>query len=40
MGNGEKTPLGMIIAVLAVIGLVISIITSIALDIELLGFLF
>lgn len=40
MGNGEKTPLGMIIAVLATIGLVISIITSIALDIELLGFLF
>lgn len=40
MGNGEKTPLGMIIAVLAAIGLVISIITSIALDIELLGFLF
>ena len=40
MGNGEKNPLGSIIAVLAVIGLVISIITSIALDIELLGFLF
>ena len=39
MGNGENTGCGMIIAILAVIGLVISIITSIALDIELLGFL-
>lgn len=40
MGNGEKTPLGMIIAILAGIGLVVSIIASIAADIELLGFLF
>ena len=40
MGNGEKTPLGMIIAILAGIGLVVSIIVSIVADIELLGFLF
>jgi len=40
MGNGEKTPLGMIIAILAGIGVVVSIIVSIAADIELLGFLF
>lgn len=40
MGNGEKTPLGMIIAILAGIGLVVSIIASIAADVELLGFLF
>ena len=40
MGNGEKTPLGMIIAILAGIGVAVSIIASIAADIELLGFLF
>ncbi len=40
MGNGEKTPLGMIIAILGGIGLVVSIIASIAADINLLGFLF
>lgn len=40
MGNGEMTPLGMIIAILAGIGVVVSIIVSIAADIELLGFLF
>ncbi len=40
MGNGEKTPLGMIIAVLAGIAVVISIIVSIAADVELLSFLF
>ena len=40
MGNGEKTQLGMIIAILAGIGVVVSIIVSIAADIELLGFLF
>lgn len=40
MGNGEKTPLGMIIAILAGVGVVVSIIVSIAADIELLGFLF
>ncbi len=40
MGNGGNTSIGVILAVLAGIGLVISIITSIALDIELLGFLF
>lgn len=40
MGNGEKTPLGMIIAILAGIGVVVSIILSIATDVELLGFLF
>lgn len=37
---GEKTPLGCIFAVLAGVGLIVSIITSIALDIEILGFLF
>lgn len=36
----HATSIGVILAVLAGIGLVISIITSIALDIELLGFLF
>lgn len=40
MGNGEHTPLGMIIAILAGIGLIISIIVGVAADIELLGFLF
>lgn len=40
MGNGEKTPLGMIIAILAGVGLVISIIASIAADIELFSLLY
>lgn len=40
MGNGEKTPLGKIIAILAGIGVIVSIILSIATDIELLGLLF
>lgn len=39
MGNGRGS-LWLIISVLAGISLIISIITSIALDIELLGFLF
>lgn len=40
MGNGQQTPLGIIIAVIAGIALVVSIIASIAADVELLGFLF
>lgn len=40
MGNGGQTPLGMIIAILAGISLVVSIILSIATDIELFGLLF
>lgn len=39
MGNGEKTPLGTIIAILAGIGVIVSIILSIAADVELLGML-
>lgn len=40
MGNGQNTGCGMIIAVLVGISLVISIITSIVADINLLGMLF
>lgn len=40
MGNGERTPMGLLFAVIAGIGLIVSIIISIATDIELIGFLF
>lgn len=40
MGNGQNTGCGMIIAALVGISLVISIVTSIVADINLLGMLF
>ena len=40
MGNGGKTPVGMIIGILVFIGLVISIIVGIVSDIEFLHLLF
>lgn len=40
MGNGQHTPIGLIIAGLVVVGLVVSVITSIALDVELLSMVF
>ena len=40
MGNGQKTPLGLIFGAIAVILVIISIVLSISADIDLLGMLF
>lgn len=40
MGNGQQTPIGAIFALLAGIGLIVSIIIGIVADVELLGLLF
>lgn len=39
MGNGQKTPMGMIIAIIVVILVVISVIIGVASDVKLLSLL-